>query len=84
MNYACNSEYGQNLVDGRMGRRVDYALFHTLTFGELNPPVIVEAKRLSQPLIGGKDEDQLKWRDMPRFADLRYAVLTNGIFMVHL
>ena len=68
-------EYGQNLVDGRMGRRVDYALFHTLTFGDLNPPVIVEAKRLSQSL-GGKDENQLK--EYAEICRPDYAVLTNG------
>lgn len=68
-------EYGQNLGDGRTGRRVDYALFYTLTFGSLNPPVIVEAKRLSNRLTG-KDENQLK--EYAKICKPDYAVLTNG------
>ena len=68
-------EYGQNLVDGRTGRRVDYALFHTLKFGNLNPPVIVEAKRLCHRLTG-EDENQLK--EYAEICQPDYAVLTNG------
>ena len=68
-------EFGQHLVDKRIGKRVDYALFREFTFGDRSPHVIVEAKRLSHRLTGN-DESQLG-----KYAAIfkpDYAVLTNG------
>ena len=68
-------EFRWNLKDGKTGKRVDYALFHTLEFGNLRPSVIIEAKNLSHRLTG-TDETQL--REYAKIFQPSYAVLTNG------
>ena len=68
-------EFGQILGDRRAGKRVDYALFRSLTFGDRTPTVIVEGKKLRHRLEG-KDESQL--RKYATILKPDYAVLTNG------